>query len=172
MPTEATPLDLHQSPLIIDHQKPTFAPKSPTRVKTAPAAAMEPASPRLPSSSSRDQPTSLPRSSSESSWKSFGRRMSETKSLHSPDGEDEKRDDKKGKKDSRTTKLFKRMSSGLGLKGSQSSLSSPEQGVQSTHLSSLREPPPAVQVGEVNIQFPDTLVSLYSAICCSDINIP
>ncbi|OSS43342.1 hypothetical protein B5807_11925 [Epicoccum nigrum] len=158
MPTEATPLDLHQSPLIIDHQKPTFVPKSPTRVKTAPAAAMEPASPRLPSSSSRDQSSSLPRSSSESSWRSFGRRMSESKSLHSPDGEDEKRDEKKGKKDSRTTKLFKRMSSGLGLKGSQSNLSSPEQGVQSTSLSSLREPPPPVQVGEVNIQFPDTLL--------------
>ena len=171
MPTEATPLDLHQSPLIIDHQKPTFVPKSPVRVKTAPAAAMEPASPRLPSSSSRDQPTSLPRSSSESSWRSFGRRMSESKSLHSPDGEDEKRDDKKGKKDSRTTKLFKRMSSGLGLKGSQSSLSSPEQSSQSTSLSSLREPPPPVQVGEVNIQFPDTLVSSCSAICWSDANI-
>ncbi|KAF2997129.1 hypothetical protein E8E13_004684 [Curvularia kusanoi] len=160
MPTEATPLDLHQSPLIIDHQKPTFVAQSPTRVKTAPAATMEPTSPRVPS---RDQASTLPRSSSESSWRSFGRRMSETKSIHSPsihspNGEDEKHDDKKGKKDSRTTKLFKRMSSGLGLKGSQSNLGSPEQGVQSTSLSSLREPPPPVQVGELNIQFPDTLL--------------
>lgn len=160
MPTETTPLDLHQSPLIIDHQKPTFVPKSPPRVKTAPPATMEPASPRAPSSShSRDQGPALPRSSSESSWRSFGRRMSETKSIHSPDGDDEKREDKKGKKDSRTTKLFKRMSSGLGLKNSQSSLALPEQDMRSTSLSSLREPPPPVQVGDLNIQFPDTLVS-------------
>lgn len=161
MPTETTPLDLHQSPLIIDHQKPVFVPNSPTRVKTAPAAAMDPASPRAPSSSnSRDQGSALPRSSSESSWRSFGRRMSETKSLHSPEGEEEKREDKKGKKDSRTSKLFKRMSSGLGLKSSQPGLSLPEQDMRSTSLSSLREPPPPVQVGELNVQFPDTLVSL------------
>ncbi|KAJ4990120.1 gpi-anchored cell surface glycoprotein [Stagonosporopsis vannaccii] len=159
MPTETTPLDLHQSPLIIDHQKPTFVPKSPTRVKTAPAATMDPASPRAPSSSnSRDQGSALPRSSSESSWRSFGRRMSETRSIHSPDGEEEKREEKKGKKDSRTSKLFKRMSSGLGLKSSQSGLALPEQDLRSTSLSSLREPPPPVQVGEINVQFPDTLL--------------
>ncbi|KAJ4359365.1 hypothetical protein N0V95_002195 [Ascochyta clinopodiicola] len=163
MPTETTPLDLHQSPLIIDHQKPAFVPKSPTRVKTAPPAAMEPASPRAPSSShSRDQGPALPRSSSESSWKSFGRRMSETKSIHSHDGEDEKREDKKGKKDSRTSKLFKRMSSSMSAmpwKNSASSLALPEQDLRPTSLSSMREPPPSVQVGDLNVQFPDTLVS-------------
>ncbi|KAJ8105623.1 hypothetical protein OPT61_g10063 [Boeremia exigua] len=159
MPTESTPLDLHQSPLIIDHQKPALVPKSPTRVKTAPASTTEIASPKAPSSSnSRDQGIALPRSSSESSWRSFGRRMSETKSIHSHEGDEEKRDDKKGKKDSRTSKLFKRMSSGLGLKGSQSNLALPEQDLRSTSLSSLREPPPPVQVGDLNIQFPDTLL--------------
>lgn len=159
MPTETTPLDLHQSPLIIDHQKPAFVPQSPVRVKTAPAATTDPASPRAPSSSnSREQGHALPRSSSESTWRSFGRRMSETKSIHSHDGEEEKRDDKKTKKDSRTSKLFKRMSSGLGLKSSQTSLALPEQDLRSTSLSSLREPPPPVQVGELNVQFPDTLL--------------
>jgi hypothetical protein len=161
MPTETTPLDLHQSPLIIDHQKPAFTPKSPTRVKTAPPA-MEPASPRAPSSShSRDQGPALPRSSSESSWRSFGRRMSETKSIHSHDGDDEKREEKKGKKDSRTTKLFKRMSSSISTmpwKNSASSLALPEQDTRSTQLSSVQEPPPPVQVGDLNIQFPDTLL--------------
>lgn len=158
MPTEATPLDLHQSPLIIDHHKPAFVPKSPTRAKTAPTTT-EPASPRVTSSNSRDQGSGVSRTSSDSNWKSFGRRMSEATSIHSHDGEDEKRDEKKGKKDSRTTKLFKRMSSGLGLKGSQSNLSPPEQETRSTSLSSVREPPPPVQVGDLNIQFPDTLVS-------------
>lgn len=163
MPTETTPLDLHQSPLIIDHQKPAFVPKSPTRVKTAPSSTMEPASPRAPSSShSRDQGSALPRSSSESNWRSFGRRMSETKSIHSHDGDDEKREDKKGKKDSRTSKLFKRMSSSMSTmswKNSASSLTLPEQDLRSTSLSNLREPPPPVQIGDLNIQFPDTLVS-------------
>ncbi|XPS92857.1 hypothetical protein M3J09_002234 [Ascochyta lentis] len=162
MPTETTPLDLHQSPLIIDHQKPAFVPQSPTRVKTAPPATMEPASPRAPSSShSRDQGPALPRSSSESSWRSFGRRMSETKSIHSHDGDDEKREDKKGKKDSRTSKLFKRMSSSMSTmpwKNSASSLALPEQDLRPTSLSSMREPPPSVQVGDLNIQFPDTLL--------------
>jgi hypothetical protein len=163
MPTETTPLDLHQSPLIIDHQKPAFTPKSPTRAKTEPAPKMEPASPRAPSSShSRDQGPALPRTSSESSWRSFGRRMSESKSIHSHDGDDEKREDKKGKKDSRTSKLFKRMSSSMSTmpwKNSASSLALPEQDLRSTSLSSLREPPPPVHVGDLNIQFPDTLVS-------------
>lgn len=168
MPTESTPLDLHQSPLIIDHQKPVFVPQSPTRVKTAPPAAMEPASPRAPSSAhSRDHGPALPRSSSESSWRSFGRRMSETKSIHSVhDGDDEKREDKKGKKESRTTKMFKRMSSSMSTmpwKNSQSSLALPEQDMRSTSLASLREPPPPVEVGDLNVQFPDTLVSRYLA---------
>ena len=50
MPTEATPLDLHQSPLIIDHQKPTWRARSPSRAHT------EPTSPKAPSTShSREQ---------------------------------------------------------------------------------------------------------------------
>nr|GFD59412.1 hypothetical protein [Tanacetum cinerariifolium] len=76
------------------------------------------------------------------------------------DGDDEKRDDKKGKKDSRTSKLFKRMSTSISTmpwKNSQSSLTLPEQDMRSTSLSSLREPPPPVQVGDLNVQFPDTL---------------
>ncbi|KAF1355838.1 hypothetical protein EJ07DRAFT_68269, partial [Lizonia empirigonia] len=162
MPTLTTPLDLHQSPLIIDHQKPAFVPKSPTRVKTAPSSTMEPASPRaLSSSPSRDQGSALPRSSSESNWRSFGRRMSETKSIHSHDGDDEKREDKKGKKDSRTSKLFKRMSSSMSTmswKNSASTLTLPEQDLRSTSLWNLREPPPPVQIGDLNIQFPDTLL--------------
>ena len=162
MPTENTPLELHQSPLIIDHQKPAFTPKSPPRAKTAPPTTMEPASPRAPSSPHpRDQGPALPRSSSESSWRSFGRRMSETKSIHSHDGDDEKREDKKGKKDSRTSKLFKRMSSSISTmpwKNSASSLALPEQDLRSTSLPNLQEPPPPVQVGDLNIQFPDTLV--------------
>jgi hypothetical protein len=156
MPTEGTPLELHQSPLIIDHQKSTFSPKSPTRGRS------EPASPRAPSSShSREQSIAPSRTSSESTWRNFGRRMSESKSVHSHDG-DEKKEDKKDKKESRTSKMFKRMSSSMSSmpwKNSSSSLGLPESDMRSTSLASVREPPPPVHVGDLNIQLPDTLVS-------------
>lgn len=156
MPTESTPLDLHQSPLIIDHQKPTRTPKSPTRGRS------EPTSPKAPSTShSRDQSNGpSTRNSSESTWRTFGRRMSESKSIHSHDTE-EKREEKKDKKESRTSKMFKRMSSSMASmpwKNSSSNLTLPENDTRTTSLASLRERPPPVQVGELNIQFPDTLL--------------
>jgi hypothetical protein len=155
MPTESTPLDLHQSPLIIDHQKATITPKSPTRGRP------EPASPPPSSSHSREHSNAPSRASSESTWRAFGRRMSESKSVHSHDGE-EKREEKKDKKESRTTKMFKRMSSSMSAmpwKNTSSNLALPENDMRSTSLASLREPPPPVHVGDLNIQFPDTLVS-------------
>jgi hypothetical protein len=157
MPTEGTPLDLHQSPLIIDHQKATITPKSPTRGRP------EPASPPPSSSHSREPSNAPSRASSESTWRNFGRRMSESKSVHSHDGEDKKDDkkDKKDKKDSRTSKMFKRMSSSMAAmpwKNSSSNLALPENDMRSTSLASLREPPPPVHVGDLNIQFPDTLL--------------
>jgi hypothetical protein len=167
LPNDATKLDLHQSPLIIDHQKhtpPPPPPQSPVRERVQ-TPKTEPASPKPPTSShSREPSTTLPRSSSESSWRSFGRRMSETKSIHSHhshEGEDDKASDKKSKKDrsSKTGKLFKRMSSSISAmpwKNSSSNLALPEQ--NSTSLSSVREPPPSVHIGDLNIQFPDTLV--------------
>lgn len=154
MPNESTPLDLHQSPLIIDHQKPTYTPRSPTRVRT------EPTSPRtLSSSHSLEQSAAPSRTSSESTWRAFGRRMSESKSIHSP--EEEKKEEKKDKKESRTSKMFKRMSSSMSSmpwKSSSTNLALPEHGMTTTSLSSVREPPPSVHLGDLNIQFPDTLL--------------
>lgn len=171
MPTENTPLELHQSPIIIDHQR---LMRPPSSTKHSPTKA-EPTSPRPPSSShSREASSSaLPRSSSESSWRSFGRRLSESRSpgapprsmsIYSFESGDEKREEKKEKKDSRTSKLFKRMSSisSISRKNSAASATLPEEDFLST-LPSLREPPPPVQVGDLNIQFPDTLVSLNSS---------
>ncbi|KAF1829119.1 hypothetical protein BDW02DRAFT_634699 [Decorospora gaudefroyi] len=155
MPTESTPLELHQSPLIIDHQKSTWTPKSPTRGRP------EPASPKAPSSShSREQSSAPSRTSLDSTWRTFSRRMSESKSVHSHDGE-EKKDEKKEKKESRTSKMFKRMSSSMSSmpwKNSSSNLGLLETEMRSTSLASLREPPPPVHVGDLNIQFPDTLL--------------
>ena len=160
MPTGNTPLELHQSPLIIDHQKLTQPQKSPTRGRP------DPASPRVPQSTSHSREHSIApsRTSSEGTWKAFGRRMSET-TLHSHDGSEDRGDekkDKKDKKDSRTSKMFKRMSSSMPWKSSTSSHGPPEHGLGSSSLFSLREPPSPVHVGELNIQFPDTLVRLFS----------
>ncbi|KAF1921375.1 hypothetical protein BDU57DRAFT_535059 [Ampelomyces quisqualis] len=156
MPNEKTPLDLHMSPLIIDHQKPKWTPRSPTRSRT------EPASPKAPSiSHSLEQSTAPPRTSSESGWRPFSRRMSESKSIYSYDGGDDKREDKKEKKESRTSKMFKRMSSSMHAmpwKNSSNNLTLLEHDMRSTSLASLREPPPSVHVGELNVQFPDTLL--------------
>jgi hypothetical protein len=86
--------------------------------------------------------------------------MSESKSIHSHhshEGDDDRASDKKSKKDrsSKTGKLFKRMAL-------------PEQ--KSTTLTSLREPPPSVHIGDLNIQFPDTLVCLSSMKCTTVFN--
>jgi hypothetical protein len=160
MPTENTPLDLHQSHLIIDHQKAKWSTRSPTRGR-----AEHPTSPKAPSTShstshSREQSTGPSRTSTDSTWRSFGRRTSESKSIHSHDGDD-KRDDKRDKKESRTSKMFKRMSSSMSAmpwKSTQSNLTLPEHDLRSTSLASLREPPPSMHVGDLNIQFPDTLL--------------
>ncbi|KAH7139179.1 hypothetical protein B0J11DRAFT_36568 [Dendryphion nanum] len=161
MPTETTPLDLHQSQITIDHKRSAqTTPKSPIKLK------MEPSSPR-PASSSQAKEPNLPRSSSESSWRSFGRRLSESRtetkgprslSAHSFESTEERRDEKKEKKDSRTSKLFKRMSSISAISRKTGTISSMQGEDGPTSLPSLREPPPAVQVGDLNVQFPDTLL--------------
>lgn len=164
MPAEGSSLELHQSPIIIDHQvstRPTTSSSRHSPIKT------EPTSPRSPSSSQSHEPISnLPRSSSESSWRSFGRRLSESKnggpprnmSAHSFDiSSGDEKPAKKEKKDSRTSKLFKRMSSISSITRKNSTPNIAE-AAPSIPLPSLREPPSAVEIGDLNIQFPDTLV--------------
>ncbi|KAF2004300.1 hypothetical protein P154DRAFT_427133 [Amniculicola lignicola CBS 123094] len=166
MPNQNTPLDLHQSPITIDH---TRSRRPSSSAKHSPIKTSEPQSPRPPSSShSREQSgAALPRSSSESSWRSFGRRMSESRpaprsqSAHSTESSEEKREEKKEKRDSRTSKLFKRMStlSSISRKNSVNTLQEEDAQLNPMpSLPSLREPPPAVQVGDLNVQFPDTLL--------------
>ncbi|KAF1965642.1 hypothetical protein BU23DRAFT_604060 [Bimuria novae-zelandiae CBS 107.79] len=163
MPTDTSPLELRQSSITIDHQKSARPPTSSSRhspIKT------EPTSPRPPSSQSNEHAFNLPRSSSESSWRSFGRRLSESKtggpprsmSAHSFDiSSSDEKPTKKEKKDSRTGKLFKRMSSISSITRKNSAPNITED-TPSVPLPSLREPPSAVQVGDLNIQFPDTLL--------------
>lgn len=164
MPTDNSAFELHRSEITIDHQKSTRPPTSSSRhspIKT------EPTSPRPPSSSQSNEPlANLPRSSSESSWRSFGRRLSESKnggpprsmSTHSFDiSSSDEKPAKKEKKDSRTTKLFKRMSSISSITRKNSAPNILED-IPSVPLPPVREPPSAMQLGDLNIQFPDTLV--------------
>lgn len=164
MPTETSPLELHRSAITIDHQISTRPPTSSSKHSVT---RTEPTSPRPPSSSqSNDTVPNLPRSSSESSWRSFGRRHSESKNGGPPrstsansydvSSSDEK-PAKKEKKDSRTSKLFKRMSSISSITRKNSAPSIPED-IPSIPLPSLREPPSAIRLGDLNIQFPDTLL--------------
>ncbi|KAK7192254.1 hypothetical protein DPSP01_012693 [Paraphaeosphaeria sporulosa] len=164
MPTETSPLELHRSAITIDHQKSTRPPTSSSKHS---ATRTEPTSPRPPSSSQSNEPVpNLPRSSSESSWRSFGRRHSESKNGGPPrsmsanslvESSSDEKPAKKEKKDSRTSKLFKRMSSISSITRKNSAPSIPED-IPSIPLPSLREPPSAVQLGDLNIQFPDTLL--------------
>jgi hypothetical protein len=172
VPNEVTPLELHRSQITIDHQttpQPPVNTKSPVKTNYF---RVEPPSPKPSSSHSKDsQASGVPRSSSEHSWRSFGRRKSESRSgsaarslsAHSSESED-RSDGRREKKESKTRKLFKRMSSisSMSRKG-QGNLSVQEQEHASSTLPSLREPPPAVQVGDLNVQFPDTLVRYFAS---------
>lgn len=93
--------------------------------------------------------------------------------MNSLESNDDKREDKKDKKDSRTSRLFKRMSSSISAasrKGMSQAISpTVKEEDYEAGLPSFREPPPAVQVGDLNVQFPDTLVSYVASDVCSQL---
>ncbi|EKG16889.1 hypothetical protein MPH_05870 [Macrophomina phaseolina MS6] len=172
---EASPLDLQQSPITIDHNK-SDAATAPSIV-IPPAAAEEATlspksgdvSPAQVSSANLESPQqALPRSSSESSWRSLGRRRSEAMSppamprSHSVTSLDstatEEGEDKK--KGNRASRLLKRMSN---------SLSSSKKSLNQMMSVAVQEEPPepilekketqtGIEIGDLNVQFPDTLL--------------
>ncbi|TKA82332.1 hypothetical protein B0A49_00073 [Cryomyces minteri] len=162
--TEPTQFELHQSPLTIDHHK-ASAPSSPRKHGVSRSESM----PVLSSDLLAQEATSPPRrTSTESSWYSVGRRPSEAKqptptvaSLSSNDlaSIDEPSDGKKG---SRTSRLFKRMSGMTGAKRrSMAQIMSPtvrEEPVNLPESAPLRQPFREILVGDLNVQFPDTLL--------------
>ncbi|KAJ9637829.1 hypothetical protein H2199_007323 [Coniosporium tulheliwenetii] len=152
MPTKARSLELHESPVVIEHQR-----ASPKKLTTKTSPAKPDVAPPLasPTKATRDGPSSaLPRSSSEVSWKSFGRRMSEANSL---DAFDEDSVDEK--KPSKASRLFKRMSSSLSSASRRSiQVISPPVREEDQDPLETAEPPSAVVIGDVNVQFPDTLL--------------
>ncbi|KAL1628077.1 hypothetical protein SLS56_006007 [Neofusicoccum ribis] len=176
---EDSPLDLQQSPITIDRNKADDAPAPPSIV--IPAAAEEQTmSPKSGDVSPSTQPSNanlespaqaLPRSSSESSWRSFGRRRSEamspppmprSQSVTSFDSTATEEGEEK-KKGNRASRLLKRMSNSLSSskKSLNQMMSSPVQEEPSEPIQPIqekKESQPGIEIGDLNVQFPDTLL--------------
>ena len=167
-PSEPCAIDLYQSPLIVDRQpkedapQPTLSPlKPPTRrwasnmsisssstdhqSEPSKGSRRESFMSRRSASSRRGSDVELPRSISETSLATL-----------SPDG---RREDKK---DSKKSRLFKRMSniSSASRRSIVQALSPSvkEESIAEHHEPVYEAPSTLIEVGDVNIQFPDTLV--------------
>ncbi|KAF1989909.1 hypothetical protein K402DRAFT_410550 [Aulographum hederae CBS 113979] len=169
MPSDGAPLELHQSPLIIDHRKadsPVPSPKSHRKQAslTGSPISVEPSSPPSRESSN------LPRSSSDTTWRSLGRRLSEATSpatlpkspsnasnvsLATSDGGFSDRSSIK--KGSKTSRLFKRMSNSFTHSSRKSIAQVISPTVQEEDNQDSQLPSPIV-VGDLNVQLPDTLL--------------
>ena len=173
-PSEPRTMDLHQSPLVVEHQPmgpPPLSPLKPPRPRYA-----RYSSGRSGSSSSTDRkgdasPTTSPtrrRDSfasirSKSSRTTSDAEVPRTISDNAPSGATTPDGTKEEKKDSKRSRLMKRMSSisSMSRRSIAQALSpSPKESPIMEHHEPILETPPSssVDVGDVNVQFPDTLV--------------
>ena len=169
-PTESRAIDLHRSPLIVEHQKmmpPALSPLKPPRPSYA-----RYSSARSGSSSSTEQKTETPQTVRRGSFASIVSRSSRNGSeAELPRSLSDssiigitRNEDREDKKDSKRSRLMKRMSSisSISRRSIANALnSSPKEAPIIEH----QEPIPetrlkSIEVGDVNVQFPDTLVSL------------
>ena len=168
MPTRlnSSHVELHKSHLTIQHHPDEVEAVTLPRIPSIPMGAP---SPTKSTSRPRSFQGALPRSSSESSWRQFRRRQSDaratpppssSKSVSNSSFDDEERGEEK--RASRTSRLFKRMSStisGSSRKGM--TVLSPVVREEEQEYSESTAPASHAQIGDLNVQFPDTLVSLY-----------
>ena len=185
-PSEPRAMDLHQSPLVVEHQPmgpPPLSPLKPPRPRYA-----RYSSARSGSSSSTDRkgdasPTTSPtrrRDSfasirSKSSRTTSDAEVPRTISDNAPSGATTPDGTKEEKKDSKRSRLMKRMSSisSMSRRSIAQALSpSPKESPIMEHHEPILETPPSssVDVGDVNIQFPDTLVSSATSHSWNDVN--
>ena len=174
-PSEPRAMDLHQSPLVVEHQPtgpPPLSPLKPPRPRYA-----RYSSARSGSSSSTDRkgdasPTKSPtrRRDSFASIRSRSSRttsdaeLPRTISDNAPSGATTPDGTKEEKRDSKRSRLMKRMSSisSMSRRSIAQALSpSPKESPIMEHHEPVLETPPSssVDIGDVNVQFPDTLVS-------------
>ena len=161
-------LELHKSQLTIEHQSDENRAVTVPAIPTIP---IEASSPTKASSRPRSFQGAVPRSSSESSWRQFRRRQSDAKATPPPSSsksisnssfDDEERVEEK--RASRTSRLFKRMSStisGTSRKG-MTVLSPVVREEEQEALESTARASHAL-LGDLNVQFPDTLVSFFDS---------
>ena len=173
-PSEPRAMDLHQSPLVVEHQPmgpPPLSPLKPPRPRYA-----RYSSARSGSSSSTDRrgdasPTKSPtrrRDSfasirSKSSRTTSDAELPRTISDNAPSGATTPDGTKEEKRDSKRSRLMKRMSSisSMSRRSIAQALSpSPKESPIMEHHEPVLETPPSssVDIGDVNVQFPDTLV--------------
>ena len=172
--SEPRAMDLHQSPLVVEHQPmgpPPLSPLKPPRPRYA-----RYSSTRSGSSSSTDRkgdasPTKSPtrRRDSFASIRSRSSRatsdaeLPRTISDNAPSGATTPDGTKEEKRDSKRSRLMKRMSSisSMSRRSIAQALSpSPKESPIIEHHEPVLETPPSssVDIGDVNVQFPDTLV--------------
>ncbi|KAK4692183.1 hypothetical protein P7C71_g4969, partial [Lecanoromycetidae sp. Uapishka_2] len=175
-PSEPRTTDLHQSPLVIEHQEtkppPPLSPLKPPRPRYA-----RYSSARSGSSSSTDQTQKLekPPNSRRDSFASIRSKSSRAgselelprsisdSSLGSPGSPDSGKDDRK---DSKRSRLMKRMSS-ISSMSRRSIAHALSPGPKESPILESQEPiaespllPSEVEIGDVNVQFPDTLIKI------------
>jgi len=212
-PTADTPLELYESPLVINHQRAQSvsvpeARSYPKRQSSLPMpahpvkqdSATTPNVPLSPISdkADRESVTGSTRRSMEGAWRSLGRRMSRSESKKADSSQpaspttgplprsmsnssletaDSRSDSQSTKVGSRASRLMRRMSSSMSSIASVGKLPlSPRHGAsrgEAAHtlgsadhdrapsIAEVSEPaprPPALDVGDLNVQFPDTLL--------------
>lgn len=169
-PSEPRALELHQSPLVVEHQKmapPPLSPLKPPRPRYA-----RYSSARSGSSSSTEQKLDAPPAARRDSFASMRSRSSRASEVDLPprslsdtsllSGVSSLDDIKEEKKDSKRSRLIKRMSS-ISIMSRRSiahALSpSPKEAPIMEHQEPIAEIlSTVIDVGDVNIQFPDNLV--------------
>ena len=171
-PSEPQIMDLHQSPLVVEHQimdPPLLSPLKPPRPRYASTRSESSSSTDYKGEPSPTKPSSTRRRDSFASVRSKSSRAASENELPrtisdssisgatTPDGT---RDEKK---DSKRSRLMKRMSniSSMSRRSIAQALSpSPKESPIMEHHEPIFEmPSSSVEVGDVNVQFPDTLVS-------------
>lgn len=175
-PSEPCAVDLYQSPLTVDHQpregtsKPELSPlKPPTRQWASNMS--------ISSSSTEHQsePTKASRRDSFMSRRSMSSRRGSDVDLRRSISETSlatlTMDGKKGeRKDSKKSRLFKRMSniSSASRRSIVQALSPTlkEESIAERHEPVYEAPRTTIDVGDINVQFPDTLVGIHSSLMC------
>ena len=169
-PSEPRAMDLHQSPLVVQHQKMAPPPLPPLKPPRPPFARYSSA--RSGSSSSTEQRAEAPQNTRRDSFASILSRSSRagseaelprSLSESSLSGIANRAENREEKKDSKRSRLMKRMSSisSVSRKSIANALSpNPKEAPIIEHQEPVVETPSAtVDVGDINVQFPDTLVS-------------